>query len=106
MTITREEQIRNNEVYYSYVMVTGSTAFADDSYLHSNAYANSEILYAAMRVMGKETVPTNIDHKYFENEALDITTEVANNWTLAVTVIAPIIVFTIGIVIQIRRKHL
>ena len=106
MTITREEQIRNNEVYYSYVMVTGSTAFADDSYLHSNAYANSEILYAAMRVMGKETVPTNIDHKYFENEALDITTEVANNWTLAVTVIAPIIVFAIGIVIQIRRKHL
>ena len=106
MTITREEQIIDNEIYYSYVMVTGSTAFADDAYLHSSAYANSEILYSAMRVMGKETVPTNIDHKYLEDESLDITTEVANNWTLIVSVIAPLIVFTVGVVIQIRRKHL
>lgn len=106
MTITREEQIRNNDIYYSYVMVTGSTDFALDSYLHSSAYANSEILYAAMRYMGKETVPTNIDHKYLEDNSLDITTEAANNWTLAVTVIAPVIIFAIGIVIQIRRRHL
>lgn len=106
MTITREEQIIDNEVYYSYVMVTGSTDFALDSYLHSSAYANSEILYAAMRYMGKETVPTNIDHKYLQDESLEISTEAANNWTLAVTVIAPVIVFGIGIAIQIRRKHL
>ena len=106
MTITREEQIIDNEVYYSYVMVTGSTDFALDSYLHSSAYANSEILYSAMRFMGKETVPTNIAHKYLEDESLEITTEAANNWTLAVTVIMPVIIFAIGVVIQIRRKHL
>ena len=106
MTITREEQIIDNEIYYSYVMVTGSTQFAIDDYLHTNAYANSEILYSAMRFMGKETVPTGIDHKYLEDESLDITTEAANNWTLAVTVIAPVIVFILGIVIQIRRRHL
>lgn len=106
MTITREEQIIDNEVYYSYVMVTGSTDFATDAYLHSSAYANGEILYSAMRFMGKETVPTNISHKYLEDKSLDITTESANNWTLAVTVIAPVIVFAIGVVIQIRRKHL
>ncbi len=106
MTITREEQIIDNEAYYSYVMVTGSTDFALDSYLHSSAYANSEILYSAMRFMGKETVPTNISHKYLEDESLDITTEAANNWTLAVTVILPVIVFAVGVVIQIRRRHL
>ena len=59
-----------------------------------------------MRFMGKETVPTNIAHKYLEDESLEITTEAANNWTLAVTVIMPVIVFAIGVVIQIRRKHL
>ena len=106
MTITREEQIIDNQSYYSYVMVTGSTDFALDSYLHSNAYANSEILYAAMRFMGKETVPHNLTHKYLEDQSLNITKEAANNWTLAVTVIAPVIVFTIGICIQVRRKHL
>lgn len=106
MTITREEQIKNNQSYYSYVMVTGSTEFAVDSYLHSSAYANSEIIYSAMRFMGKETVPHNLTHKYLEDESLEITKEAANNWTIAVTCIAPIVVFTIGIVIQIRRKHL
>jgi hypothetical protein len=106
MTITQEEQYIDNEAYYSYVMVTGSTDFALDSYLHSNAYANSEILYAAMRIMGKETVPTNLEHKYLEDQSLEITKEAANNWTLAVTIIAPVIIFGVGIYIQIRRRHL
>ncbi len=106
MTITRETQYIDSEPYYSYVMVTGSTDFALDSYLHSGAYANSEILYSAMRFMGKETVPTNLEHKYLEDQSLEITKEAANNWTLAVTIIAPVIIFAIGICIQVRRKHL
>ncbi len=106
MTITREERYKDNQAYYSYVMVTGSTDFALDSYLHTSAYANSEILYSAMRYMGKETVPHNLEHKYLEDQSLDITKEAANNWTLAVTIIAPIIVFSIGVYIQIRRRHL
>jgi len=106
MTLTREEQIIDNESYYSHVMVSGSTDFASDNYLYSNAYSNSEILYAAMRVMGKETIPTNLAHKYLEDESLDITQEAANNWTLAVSVILPVIVLGIGVYVQIRRKHL
>ena len=106
MTITVDQQVIDNNTYESYVMVVGSTEFALDSYLHSSAYANSEILYAAMRLMGKETVPTNLEHKYLEDQSLEITSKAANNWTLAVTIIAPVIIFAIGIYIQIRRKHL
>ncbi|MBE6718267.1 MAG: hypothetical protein E7574_03305 [Ruminococcaceae bacterium] len=106
MTITCEQKYINNQPYESYVMVIGSTDFANNDYLHNKAYSNSDILYAAMRAMGRETVPHNLESKYLENEALTITKEVANNWTLAVTIIAPIIVFAVGIVIQIRRKHL
>ena len=106
MTITREEQYIDNQPSYSYVMVTGSTDFALDSYLHSNAYGNSEILYAAMRIMGKSTVPSNLEHKYLVNDSLDITAEAANNWTIATTVVIPLIVFAVGIYVQIRRKHL
>ena len=106
MTITQEEQIVDNQSYKSYVMVVGSTDFANDDYLHNSAYMNSEVLYAAMRIMGKETVPNEIEHKYLEDESLEITQQAANNWTLAVTIIAPVIVFTLGIIVQIRRKHL
>ncbi|MBR5313993.1 MAG: hypothetical protein IKU45_01105 [Clostridia bacterium] len=56
--------------------------------------------------MGKETIPNDLEHKYLENQSLEITKEAANNWTLAICIIAPVIVFTTGIVIQIRRKHL
>ncbi len=107
MTITRETQIEDYTYeHHSYVMVTGSTDFATDRYLNSGAYANSAILYSAMRFMEMETVPTTIPHKYLEDQSLEITQAQANNWTLAVTIIAPVIVFGIGIYIQIRRKHL
>jgi len=106
MTISRELQYINDQPHYSYVLVTGSTDFALDDYLHSKSYANSEILYSAMRFMGKETVPTNINHKEFTNESLTITTKAANNWTLFISVVVPSIVLCIGLVIQIRRRHL
>ncbi|MBQ7968331.1 MAG: GldG family protein [Clostridia bacterium] len=106
VTLTQETQYVNNQAYQSYVMVVGSTDFATDAYLHTNAYANSDILYAAMRIMGKETIPNDLEHKYLEDQSLEITKEAANNWTLAICIIAPVIVFTVGTIIQIRRKHL
>ena len=106
MTITRQSQIVNNIEYSSYVMVTGSTEFSSDAYLNNVTYANDEILYSAMRVMGKENIPTNLQHKYFHDDALDITQKAANNWTIVVVAVVPMIVFGIGLFVQIRRKHL
>lgn len=105
LTVTRELYVKENNRYYSYVMVCGTTDFADDDYLY-NAYGNDDILYAAMRVMGKETVPTNINYKYLEDESLEITNAEANKWTVIVTALLPLAVFAVGTVIQIRRKHL
>lgn len=106
MTITRGQQISNNESYYSYVLVCGSTQFASDDYLYNEAYANDEILYAAMRIMGKSTVPVGVKYKFLDDNKLDITKEEANAWTLRVTLILPVIVLIAGAVIQIRRRHL
>ncbi len=106
MTITRQSQIVNNVEYSSYVMVSGSTEFSSDAYLNNVTYANDEILYSAMRVMGKENIPTNLQHKYFHDDALDITQKAANNWTVVIVAVVPMIVFGIGLFVQIRRKHL
>ncbi len=106
MTITRQSQIIDSIEYSSYVMVTGSTEFASDAYLNNVTYANDEILYSAMRVMGKENIPTNLQHKYFHDDALEITQKAANNWTIVVVAVVPMIVFGIGLFVQIRRKHL
>lgn len=106
MTLTVEQRIVDNVEYNSYVMVVGSTEYATNRYLSDSAYANDEILYSAMRFMGSETVPTGVPSKNLVNDALDITKDTAYNWTIAITVIAPVIIFAVGIVIQIRRKHL
>jgi len=106
MTITRQSQIIDNVEYSSYVMVTGSTEFSSDAYLNNVTYANDEILYSAMRVMGKENIPTNLQHKLFHDEALNITQKAANNWTIVIVAVIPMIVFGIGLFVQIRRKHL
>ncbi len=106
MTITRQSQIVDNVEYSSYVMVTGSTEFASDAYLNNVTYANDEILYSAMRIMGKENIPTNLEHKNYHDDSLEITAKAANNWTVIIVAVVPLIVFGIGLYVQIRRKHL
>ena len=106
LTITQDVQYIDNEPYFSYVMVGGTSMFADQTYLESNAYGNADILYAAMKAMGKETVPVGIDFRLFEDNSLDITSQQANNWTIVLTAVVPALVLIGGFVVWIRRRHL
>ena len=105
LTLSRESRIINNEEYYSFVVVSGSSAFADSKYLLSNAYANSDILTSTMKATGREKVLADIDFKVFDDTTLDITTAQANDWTVAMTVVLPVIAAVTGLVIWVRRKH-
>ena len=105
MTLTRETRIINNQYFYSYVIACGSANFATYSYLVSNTYANSDILYSSMRAMGREKVPADLDFKVFEKYDLDITTAEANNWTVTLCVSLPVVVAIIGVVVYIKRKN-
>ena len=105
LTLSRESRIINNEEYYSFVVVSGSSAFADSKYLLSNAYANSDILTSTMKATGREKVLADIDFKVFDDTTLDITTAQANDWTVAMTLVFPVIAAVTGLVIWVRRKH-
>jgi len=106
LTLTREQTIKDNQHYYSYVMVCGTMDFASDSYLYKNSFSNGDILYSAMKAMGKETVPFSLDYKWFEDNSLDITAKQANAWTVVISIIVPAAVLIVGAVVAIRRKHL
>ena len=105
MTISRETRIVDNEYYYSYVIASGSPSFSDGSYVVSNSYANKDILSAAMKAVGRERVLAVLDFKPFDDDEITITTEEANNWTAAMTLVIPVIVAACGIYVVIRRKH-
>lgn len=106
MTITQDSIYIDNENYTSYVLACGTTEFTSSSYLQSNAYGNADIIFSAMKAMGREKVPIDIDFRVFEDNSLDITTEQANTWTVVYTAVLPVIVLALGITVYVQRKHL
>ncbi|MBQ4599078.1 MAG: Gldg family protein [Clostridia bacterium] len=106
MTITREMNTRDNDNYYAYVMAAGTRYFTSADYLESNTYANENILYYALRVMGREKVPANIDFKEFATtEIEDMTSAEAIRSTVVLVTLIPLLAAICGIVITTRRKY-
>lgn len=105
MTVTRESRIVDNEYYYSYVLACGSAEYTKGDWLLSNSYANSDIIYNAMRITGRERVLADIEYKVLDDTSINITTSQANGWTVALTVAAPAILAICGIVVWVRRKN-
>ena len=106
MTVSRESRIVDNEYYYSYVLACGSASYTDPSWLLSNSYANSDIIYNAMRITGSERVLADIEYKVLDDTTMVITTAQANGWTVALTVTLPALLAVCGTVVFVRRKNL
>ena len=106
MTITRDMNTRDNDTYFAYVVAAGTRYFTSPDYLESNTYANENILYYALRVMGREKVPANIDFKEFATtEIEDMTSAEAVRTTVLLVTVIPLLAAICGIVITTRRKY-
>ncbi len=106
MTFTYEKTLIDNDPYFSYVLACGSANFADQAYVTSNTYANRDILYSALRAMGKDKVPVDIDYKILTDTSIeDITTAEATGWTWGLTLVLPLLSLLAGFVVVIRRRH-
>ncbi|MBO5274185.1 MAG: Gldg family protein [Clostridia bacterium] len=106
MTLTQELRYINNEQYATYVLAGGTTDFCAEEYMSGSTYGNREIIYGAMKAMGKEKVPSTIDPKLFEDNALDIEIDEANRWTIVLVTVLPGIAFLGCAVVWLRRRHL
>jgi len=105
MTLSYDRVIVNNNYYYSYVLACGTTSFTSGDNLTSQAYANSDILYSAMRSLGREKILNDLNYKAFDKTDVTITTKEANGWTVALTAVVPIIVTLAGVGVTVRRKR-
>ncbi len=106
LTISQDLVYINNESFTSYVLAAGTTLFTDSQYLESNAYGNADVIYSAMKAMGRVKVPINIDFRLFEDNSLDVTTSQANMWTGVFITVIPVIMLTLGTIVYMKRKHL
>ncbi len=105
MTVSCEARIYDNNYYYSYVFAAPAS-FADSKYLLHNSYANRDLINSAMQATGQSQILADIDFKVLDVTDLDITTAEANRWTVALTLVMPVIVGAVGVVVWVRRKHL
>lgn len=96
----------DNEELTTYVFSCGGTGFASEEFLNSTSYANRDVLFYTMRLMGRETVPFDIDFKVLEDEGLaDITDSQATAWTIVLCSLIPVGMLAVGTVVFIKRRH-
>ena len=111
MTLTVEHRNVDEHNYdsidtASYVIACGSTEFASDKLLGSNAYGNTDFLLTALRAIGREPVPVGLMFKPFADYTIDtITTSDATQYTVVLAITPLLICAITGAVIIIRRKH-
>lgn len=95
----------NNELY-TYVLTSGSTALASEEMLEDTAYGNRDLLFYAMRLMGRETSVFAINYKVVQSEGLDdITESQATGWTVALAALLPVATLIGGTVVFVKRRH-
>ena len=111
MTVSVEDRTTQESNYTtvneaSYIVACGSTQFASEAFLQSNAYGNTDLLLSVCRSIGREPVPVGLGFKPFADFTIDtIETKDATQYTVVLTVV-PIVVATVfGVVVLVRRKH-
>ena len=90
----------------AYVVLCGSTDFASQKYLESDAVGNEDLLLTVFQMCGREPVPVGLDFKEFANYKIEsISTGDATKYTVALTVAPIVIALGAGVFVLVRRKN-
>ena len=105
LTVTLESRIIDNNHYYSYVMAAGSPSFASNNYLVSGAYGNSDVIFSAMKLIGRDSVLADLPFRPFDDTSSKATTAQSTTMTFELTFIIPVVIALVGTAVIIRRRH-
>ncbi len=96
----------NNATEYSYVMLVGSTEFANSANLVASTYGNKRVILSSARVFSSNQIVPDIDSRTFGSAALDIENGTAKTLTWLICTILPGAIIIMGMVVFFRRRHL
>lgn len=94
----------NNVTEYSYVMLVGSTEFANTKNLFANTYGNQRVVLSIARIFGVNRVAPDIEGKKFGSTALAIELGSAKTLTWLICTIVPGAILIFGIVVFQKRR--
>ena len=90
----------------SYVLACSSLEFASADYIDNGVFGNEDVIRAAIEIMDLDVVSVNIGYKMFRSYTIsDLEVGEADAWTMWLVILPPVIAFTAGAVVLIRRKH-
>lgn len=114
MTVTQElRQVQEDNFSAvnraSYVISLSSSDFLKNDVLDSTAYGNTDVVLSTLRNTGNEVIPTNVDLKAIyvydmaNNKAYS--THNPTVWTQCLIIIPAVLIFGVGLVVNVRRKY-
>ena len=120
MTLTREQKLvtegkgYTSVTYTAYVGAIGSTEFASNDLLLSNAYGNTDVLLQTLRAIGQEVIPIDISLKAMHRDAMTqsssstgeayFTQKGNTTWTVILALLPAVTFAVLGTVVLVRRK--
>ena len=105
MAMSSKFTIIDNNNVYGHMLVIGSANFTETSAYRSE-YGNTDIVYNIIRLLSKETLVMKADYKVLDDTALTIQTKEVYTYGIIASIVIPVIVFSFGIYVYIKRKHL
>ncbi len=120
MTLSKEDRTYSEGKGYtsvervSYVCAVGSTEFASNQILKSNAYGNTDLLLETLRTVGKEMEPIGIEFKpLYRSEMTEKSTETGElyytkngliAWTVVLMVLPAVGFASAGVILLVKRR--
>ncbi|MCL2212689.1 MAG: Gldg family protein [Oscillospiraceae bacterium] len=112
LVVSREEiyAALGFDTHYVHVIAGGSSSFITNEFvdLDSPAFANNDIMWAALRA----TVSDNVDERVpsipprgFATQELIITDGQANTWMIILSAVVPLAVMIVGAVVFVKRRY-
>ena len=90
----------------SRVMVCSSIEFAQEKYLHSAVFGNTDVLLLTMKDMGLDEVLVGLRYKPFVTNVISsITTKQMLQWTLGLSITPAVLILAVATVVVVRRNY-
>lgn len=105
MAISSSYGYVGDDTVYSHVLICGSAGFTETVAAGDSSYGNSEILYAAINLMDKETAPEGIHIKKLDDPSLSVSEGDAQTMLILMVTVLPVLVFVCGGVVFFKRRH-
>ena len=105
MAIASRFTYLNNEETYSHMLVIGTDSFSETTAFRGQ-FGNTEILFNTIRLMTKENIAVTQTYKVLEDYSLSMETSSMYTFGIITVIAIPVVIFTLGIVVYIKRKHL